>query len=331
LGASSAPDVIPQINVSDIASAGVVTLSYKVTSGFGQSIDSATAKTLYSGVKEFFASDSNFNNEISLLQGRKNFGSATSLTDDGTFTITQTSATLGATTLNANDKVEVTLTGDLTGVTGVTVDGTAMTKSGSTYSGSIPATGAVASGAIKVIATVDGTTELPGTSWDLGVVLNTSDEDDQTLLSATNDFGSWTVNKLNAVVSSMSLKTTGFISWLKAVNESAVDATMTATATWTLTAPDGTKTMGQTASGETISLGTLGAKSVTTISEAAILSAVGMTDAEGVLDLSLNINVDAPADQVHLVAEKKAADGGRTLTPVYYNTKSGSSQRNLVQ
>lgn len=326
LGASSSADVVPQVNVADIASGGVVTLAYSVTSGFGQSIDSGTAVTLFSGVREFFATDSNFDNTVSLTQGRKNFGSATALTDTGSFNVTQTAATLGATTLDANDKFDVTLTGDLTGVTGVTVDGNALTKSGSTFSGSVVATGGVASGAINVIATVDGTTELPGTSWDLGVVLNTSDEDDQTLLGATNDFGSWTVNKLNAIVSSMSLNTTGFVSWLKVVNESTVDSTITGTATYTLTASDGTKTNGQTASGTTFSLGTASAGSVLTVSEATILSAIGMGSSTGALDVSLNINVDAPSDQVHVVAEKKASDGARTLTPVYYG-----STRNLKQ
>jgi LEA14-like dessication related protein len=335
LGASeNNNDAVGSVNISKIGSGAVATVAYAVTSGFGQSIDSASASNLFWGLREFSATDSNVAGAVSLTNSRLNFGGTTTpdLDTAGTVTLVEngtapTNANVGLDAAG-NDKFEITVTGDMTGISTINLykngDATdaksaqAFTISGNSATISVNANHAQASGALAVNFIVDGTTELTARTFDVGAVLNLSDENDQTLLSATNDFGGFTVDSANAVVSAMSLNTSGFISWLKVVNESSVAATITGTATVTVG--------GTSMEVKDINLGTAAADAITTVSEATILTAIGQAAAEGTVDVSLNLSIDAPVDQVHVVAEKKASNG-RLTSPVYYN----NTKRDLFQ
>ena len=108
----------------------------------------------------------------------------------------------------------------------------------------------------------------------------------------------------------MSLNASGFVSWLKVVNEGSSSADVTADIIWTLA--DGTE--GSTTDA---ALGTVDAGGVLTVSEASILTAIG--DPTQLADVSMTVTVAGQVDLVHLIAEKKASDG-RLPVPVYYNT-----------
>lgn len=303
--------------VTSLASDAVVSLDYAVTSGFGQSIDSAASSAkLHFGAREFYGTHVDADDTISLESGRLDFrtGSTADLTASGTVDLAEVSVTNAGVTLDGNDKFDLQITGDMTGIASIKIGSQSFTINGNTATLSVDADDAVAGASdnLAVVFTVDGTTQLDERDYFLTSTLNLSDENDQVLESNTN-FGTWSVNEANIVVSQMSLNASGFISWFKVVNESAVDAEITGTATVT--------TDGVSEEITDLSMGTAVANGITTISEASILSAIGKSDATSVVDVSLNINIAAPQEQVHVVAEKKASNG-RVSTPVYYNGRT---------
>lgn len=327
-GSSAASTVVPTVNVKNIASGGVVTLNYDVKSGFGQGIDSISkATTIFNGIREYYASVlTKYDASISLNNQRKNFGGTTTpvLTDTLGLRVEQDhNPTFGDVVLDADDKLDITITGDMTGIDNIklatksfSISGNAASLSGASLQDALnSSTGVAATNKLLAVAKVKGDTELAARSFTTSVTINFDEESNQQLVNNASA-GAWTVDQLNAVVSNMTLNASGFVSWLKVVNESVVDGTLNAVATWTEV--DGaTTTTGQTAS---VVLGTAKSKAVTTIGEADILKAIGKDSAKGILDVSLNITVDAPKEELHIVAEKKASDG-RVTTPVYYKER----------
>lgn len=320
----------PSINVKNIASGGTVTLNYSVVSGFDKSIDLISKPAvIFNGVREYYASVlQGFDASISLVNQRKNFGGTTTpvLTDTLVFSLEQpVTATFGTPALDSDDKVNITINGDMSGLDNITLASKSFTISGETATlTGLDLQRAIGSSTTdkttsKLFATakVKGDVELAARSYKTTLVVDFDEENNQTLVNNASA-GAWTVDQLNAVVSNMTLNASGFVSWLKVVNESVVDGTLKAVATWTEAGVDGAEaTTGQTAS---VVLGTVKSKAVTTIGEADILKAIGKDSAKGVLDVSLNITVDAPKNELHIVAEKKASDG-RVTTPVYYKSR----------
>lgn len=320
---NSVTSTVPTYVVEDLASDALVTIDAEVTTSDGITVDEiSSAATLFTGSTEFFGDvDTEFDASVSLENGRVNFGGTTTpvVTDTLELEVEKNvTGAAGTVTIDADDMVDITVSGDFSGVSSLTLDSKTFTISGGNATVSVLASDAITSSGtadnVLITATVDGTTELTQRDFTTTLVLNFDDEDNSTLLDGA-DAGTWSVNALNAVVSAMSLNVSGFSSFINVVNSSDVDASLTAVATWNADGSNGEL--------EDVDLGTASANDITTIGEAAILSALGLSDAEGAVTVSLNISVDAPADSVHVVAEKKGSEGGRLGTPVYYsNTRT---------
>lgn len=221
--------------------------------------------------------------------------------------------------LNSDDKVEIVLTGDMSGI-----ETLAVTSGGSTDRGkmTIDKTNNKASfeedasklftdGSVEINATVDGKTVLSGRSFTLETLLNFDTEPTDALLEAGTDAGKWSINDAVQVkVSDLVLNHSGSVTWLKVVNEGTQDVDLEADIIWA--ASDNSKGEIKSAS-----LGTVSSKSVRTISEAELLALVG--NPEMTVDVTMFIEAVANADKVHIVAESKD-EGGRRVIPVYMNT-----------
>jgi len=157
-------------------------------------------------------------------------------------------------------------------------------------------------------------------SFTIQADLDFESETTKNLIAANTNAGEWTINGLQAVVSHLSLNVSGFSSWLKVINEGTAAAEISADIIFTLA--DGTE-----GSVTGAVLGTADAGSVFTVSEAAILNAIG--DPTQVVDASLTVTVAAQTDLVHITAEKKASDG-RVTVPVLYN-RTGANARSWLQ
>ncbi|MCY7295040.1 hypothetical protein [Alteromonas sp. a30] len=227
--------------------------------------------------------------------------------------------------LNDNDKVNLTLSGDLSGVASVALttspDGVARglftldADAGvATFEASASDVFAATSAIVSVITT--GNDPLTSRTFTVSSDLDFESESDKNLVADNTAAGEWTVNGLQAKVSQLSLNANGFVSWLKVINEGGVSADVFADIIYTLA--DGTNGKVTNAS-----LGSVDAGGVATISEASILTAIGSPTQ--LVDVSMTVTVAAATNSVHLIAEKKAADG-RVSIPVYYNT-AGSTPR----
>ena len=235
-------------------------------------------------------------------------------------------------TLATADKLVVTLEGDMSGLADIKAfaNGTSAANIAKAKTATINAgkTSAVytfdantVEGTSSAVLRLTGATSEPIATreFKVGVVLELDTEaSDEVLINssleaAKGNAGKWTINGLQAKVSQMSLQTPGFISWLKVANTGTVAVDVIADIIWTLA--DGTEGAVNGAK-----LGTIDAGGVGTISEAAILDAMG--DPSKLADAHLTVTVTGSADTVHLIAEKKASDG-RTSIPVYYNATNG--------
>lgn len=186
-----------------------------------------------------------------------------------------------------------------------------LSASDAIFSGQNSVIGVRTSGALGAIDT---------RSFTIQADLDFESETTKNLIAANTNAGEWTINGLQAVVSHLSLNVSGFSSWLKVINEGTVAAEVSADIIYTLA--DGTE-----GSVTGAVLGTADAGGVFTVSEAAILNAIG--DPTQVVDASLTVTVAAQTNLVHITAEKKASDG-RVTIPVLYN-RTGANARSWLQ
>lgn len=232
-------------------------------------------------------------------------------------------------TLDKDDALIVTLSGDMSGI------GKVVARVGSKVRGdatiSVPNGTAVFAfngsdlgnaNETSALLDITGETSIPLTtrSFKLAAELDFKSEDTRAVLPSTNA-GSWTINGLQAVIPSMSLNATGFISWLKVANTGPTATEVYADIIATLS--DGTE---KEVTGAL--LGTIDAGGVGTISEAAIVKALGSPTT--LVDASLTITVTSPNNSVHLTAEKRASDG-RTTIPVFYDNGEIDGTRKWFQ
>jgi len=266
---------------------------------------------------------------VDVNNGRLTFtGSAT--TD--TIAIDFSAATVGTgVTLTDADEVDIVLSGDMSTIRSITMatggqdTGTfTIDEDAGTATLSVSASDAFNAGAANtsgvITATVWGSGALATRSFTVQADLDFESETDKNLVAENTSAGQWDINGLQAKVSHLSLNASGFISWLKVVNEGTASAEITADIIWTLA--DGTE-----GSVTAAALGSVDAGGVYTVSEAAIVEAMGSPTQ--LADVSMTVTVAGQVDLVHLVAEKKASDG-RLPIPVYYNT-TGANARSWVQ
>lgn len=228
--------------------------------------------------------------------------------------------------LNADDSVDIVLSGDMTGVAAIafgtgagptnqgnfTIDANAGTATFTAEASDLFIGGGNTTSGVLDITTT-GSASLATRTFTVQADLDFETETDKNLIAAGAAAGSWTINGLQAKVAHLSLNVSGFISWLKVVNEGTAAAEITSDIIWTLA--DGTE-----GSVRNADLGSVDAGGVFTVSEAAILTAIGSPTQ--VADVSMTVTVAGQTNLVHLTAEKKASDG-RTTLPVYYNTGAG--------
>lgn len=241
--------------------------------------------------------------------------------------------TANGVSLNDKDSLIVTLAGDMTGlgdILALTSDGytrgTATVVNGTSGTATFAFDGSdLANSAGSAIFRIAGATSVPLTTREFSVSasLDFESETDKTLIAAgstAGKAGEWTINGLQAKVSQLSLAAPGFISWLKVANTGTIAVDVIADIIWT-TPADGVE-------GEVkgVMLGTIDAGGVGTISEAKILQAMG--NVTQLADVHLSVTITGPSNSVHLIAEKKAADG-RTTIPVFYD--NATNNRNWFQ
>ena len=288
-------------------------------------VESYTAAELFQYANEFSASvDTIADAIVDVNDNRLTFtGGVASDTVALEFTKAAATNTLS---LNDNDLVDIVLSGDMSDVAsvGVTTDAASrgnmtIDTSANTASISLSASDAFAAGSTVLTVTTTGSSALATRSFTVQADANFETETDKNMVAEATAAGSWTINGLQAKVSHLSLNASGFISWLKIVNEGTTVAEVTADIVWTLA--DGTE-----GSVSGASLGTADAGGVATISEATILSAIG--EPTQLADVSMTVTVAGQVNLVHLVAEKKA-DDGRLPIPVYYNL-GGANPRTWV-
>jgi len=279
-------------------------------------VEEYTALELFGYVNEFSANvDAVADAVVDVNDSRLSFtGGASS--DTVALEFVEASVTNGV-VLTDDDIVNVVLSGDMSGIdslvmsTGGQTDVTAnIDVAAGTATFAVSASDAFASTTSEVItATVDGATTLNTRTYTVQADLNFESETDKNLIAGGTAAGEWTINGLQAKVAHLSLNASGFVSWLKVVNESTIAADVSADIIWTLA--DGTE-----GSVSGASLGSADAGGILTIGEAAILAAMG--NPTQLADVSMTVTVAAPNNLVHMTAEKKAADG-RISVPVLYN------------
>lgn len=285
--------------------------------------DLYTAAEVFQYANEFSAAlDTSANAIVDVNEARLEFTDG----DSDVVAIDFTQATLAGSNgvaLTDADKVTVVLSGNMAGIdsivakTGTTTRGTAtidVTAGTATYDFSASdLQGGTVSAVLDV--TVDGETPIATRAFTVSADLDFETETDKNLVAAGTAAGAWTINGLQAKVSQLSLNTTGFVSWLKVANTGTAAVDVFADIIYTLS--DGTE-----GSVNAALLGTVDAGGVGTISEAAILAAMGNPTL--LADVHLTVTATGPNDTVHLIAEKKASDG-RVSVPVYYDNGSTRS------
>lgn len=233
--------------------------------------------------------------------------------------------------LTDSDKINITLSGDMSSISSIFLTTSIDTElrgnftidqDNNTATFALSASDAVDlnQSAIIGLQTSGAQGAIATRSFTVQADLDYESETDKNLIAAGTSAGEWTINGLQAVVSHLSLNVSGFTSWLKVVNEGTGAAEISADIIYTLA--DGTE-----GSVSQAVLGTADAGGVFTVSEAAILSAIG--NPTQVVDASLTVTVAAQTNLVHITAEKKAANG-RVTIPVLYN-RTGANARSWLQ
>ncbi len=315
------------ITVPALASGGEIKITGQYKDSPSTSIETYNSLELFEYANQFSASvDTTADGIVDVNDSRLSFTGAASV---DTVALDFASAAVGTgVTLTDDDSVDIVLSGDMSDIAsiGVTTNGTSrgnatIDTDANTASISLSASDAFfGTGSAVMSVNVTGSAALATRTFTVQADLDFDAEVDKNLVAEATSAGQWTINGLQAKVSHMSLNTTGFVSWLKVVNEGTSVAEITADIIYTLA--DGTE--GSVSSAD---LGTVDAGGIATIGEAAILAAMG--DPTQLADVSMTVTVAGQVDLVHLVAEKKASDG-RLPIPVYYNT-TGANARSWVQ
>ena len=234
--------------------------------------------------------------------------------------------------IDKDDDLVVTLSGDMAGIGKIVGRKAATGKAYGSTSIDVPGGKAIftingsdlgdTNAKASVLLDITGKTSVALTtrSFEIAASLDFKTESTAAVL-AKKKAGSWTINGLQAVIPSMSLNATGFISWLKVANTGTTATEVYADIIATLA--DGTE---KKVTGAL--LGTVDAGGVATISEAAIVNALGGPTT--LVDASLTITVTSPNNSVHLSAEKKASDG-RVSIPVFYDNGDATGARKWFQ
>lgn len=305
------------INMPALSTGAEIDIDANVDDTFG-TFDFYNSLELFQYVSEFSATvDTVANAVVDVDDARLTFvGGVTS--DTVVLDFVEASVTNGV-ALEDTDVVEITLSGDMSGIQSIALTTDGLTRGNftidegagiATFSAS--ASDAIRNPAVSTVLTANvwGSAALATRNFTVQAELDFETETDMNLIAESTDAGSWSINGLQAKVSHMSLNSNGFVSWLKVINEGTAIAEASADIIWTLA--DGTE-----GSVSGVSLGSADAGGVLTISEASILSAMGSPTQ--LADVSMTVTVAGQTNLVHLVAEKKAADG-RLPIPVYYNT-----------
>ncbi len=314
--------VVPSLNSGD---------EIKITGQYKDSpsttIETYNPLELFEYANQFSASiDTTADGIVDVNDSRLSFTGAASV--DTVALDFASAAVVNGVTLTDDDSVDIVLSGDMSGIAsiGVTTNGTSrgnatIDTDANTASISLSASDAFfGTGSAVMSVNVTGSAALATRTFTVQADLDFDAEVDKNLVAEATSAGQWTINGLQAKVSHMSLNTTGFVSWLKVVNEGTSAAAITADIIYTLA--DGTE-----GSVSGAGLGTVDAGGIATIGEATILTAMG--NPTQLADVSMTVTVAGQVDLVHLVAEKKASDG-RLPIPVYYNT-TGANARSWVQ
>lgn len=325
LGGSSVTGQAVSFQVPALAAGQEIQIDAEAKDTFGV-FDFYTAADLFGYANQFSAAvDTRADATIDVNADRMKFtGDATADTIALEF---NAAVITNGVSLTDDDKVSITLSGDMSTIQSIVLatDGTSRgnftidTANGkATFSAS--ASDAFAAASTVLTANVWGSGALATRTFTVQADVDFETETDKNVIAASTAAGQWDINGLQAKVSHLSLNSTGFVSWLKVVNEGSSAAEVSADIIYTLA--DGTEGKVSGAA-----LGSVDAGGVATVSEASILAAIG--NPTQLVDVSMTVTVAGQVNLVHLVAEKKAANG-RVSVPVYYNT-TGANARNWVQ
>lgn len=307
---------------------GPVTISANAQDNIGAYDPTAKAGNLFYYANEFSAA------QVQSADGQIDVNEARLLFTDGknfdTVGFELRNAVLDTqVTLDKDDALVVTLSGDMSGIGKVVARANGKDRGNATISvpngtATFAFSGSDLKNAAETSALLDitGETSVPLTtrSFEIAASLEFKSEATDNVLAKTKA-GAWTINGLQAVIPSMSLNATGFISWLKVANTGTTATEVYADIRATLA--DGTE---KAVNGQL--LGTIDAGGVGTISEAAIVAALG--GPTSLVDASLTLTITSPNNSVHLSAEKKASDG-RVNIPVFYDNGDGTGARKWFQ
>lgn len=316
LSGSSIAGQAVNFDVAGQQAGGNVTLTARAIDEIGD-FDTYGALELFQFANQFSANISKLANAIvDVDQSRLSFTTGTS----NTIEVSYTSAPLtNGLLLDDNDTINITLNGDMSGISEIQVLTDAINRGSMTIDVDSNTATFVASASDAFAATstilnveVTGSSALATRSFTLESDVDFESELDKNLIASGTTAGSWTINGMQAKVSHLSLNASGFISWLKVINEGTEAADVSADILYTLA--DGTEGSVTGATLLTVDAGGIG-----TVSEASILNVIG--NPTQLVDASLTVTVAGQTNLIHLTAEKKATNG-RTSLPVYYNVNN---------
>jgi len=323
-GSSVAGDAVT-LNVPSLAAGADIDIDAEARDVIGV-YDNFTSAELFEYANEFSANvDTIANAVVDVNEGRLKF-TAAATSDQIALDFSEAAITNGV-SLTDEDKVVVTLSGNMAGIESVAATAGAVARGNATidvdagtavfeFSASDLASGG-AGGTVSAILdiNVDEETVLATREFTVQADLSFETETDRNLVAAETAAGAWTINGLQAKISHMSLNVSGFISWLKVMNTGTIPVQVYGDIIYTLA--DGTE-----GAVDAALLGSVDAGGVGTVSEATILTAMG--NPTQLADVHITVTVTGQDDAVHLIAEKKASDG-RLPIPVYYDNGSGRS------
>jgi hypothetical protein len=176
---------------------------------------------------------------------------------------------------------------------------------------------------IDVEIIVDGTSVLNTGDWKVDYTIDSDDvagaDDQQELVDFTSHI--WGINGMQAKTPYIVLNADGFVVFAKVVNESSNPARVE------VDAIVHNQTMGTDLPEQTgVFVKEVPAKSNTTVSEADILTALGLDGTDDVYHAHLTWTVVSPQNSAHIAVFQKDAVG-RTDTPVLYNTNNATDGR----
>jgi hypothetical protein len=307
---------------------GPVTISAKARDVIGDFDPTAKAGNLFYYANEFSAKvDSKADAVIDVNEARLKFVGGKNFATVGIELANQVLA--NQVTLDKDDALVLTLSGDMSGIGKVVANANNKKRGEATISvpngtATFSFSGSDVGNALATSASFDitGATSVPLSTrtFKIAAALEFKTENTKSLFTE-KEAGQWTINGLQAIIPQMTLNAPAFVSWLKVANTGESTAEVYGDIIATLA--DGTE---KSVTGAL--LGVVEAESVATIGQAAFVTALG--NPTGLVDASATITVTAPNNDVHIMAEKKAADG-RVNVPVFYDNSTGTGARKWFQ